>query len=438
MKKLLAILLALCLFAGYAFANGGSDSAANEDGIIEISMMDIWVETEAFYIPINDAIARFEADNPNVKINREIMPSQAYLVQVPTLGAANELPDIVASNGSMTRQFASTGAIISLQDYIDSDSNWKNRVYPTAWLEHMYDGDAYGQPLGAGNYGYIVYNQAIFDEVGIDGFPADLDEFHAACEKLLAAGYIPLALGDAQLWPADSINFSSFVNNFVGVDWTTSIFTKDGTAAFTDPEFVAALEAFGELGTKGYFNENCVSITHAESLGLYMSGKAAMRGWGDWEEPVLVDSAPEIAAVSRVAAYPGPARGAKATNSYESSSAWAFNIGSGLADEAVPYAVDFLSNYVCSDEWARYNVEVKFQFSPWTMPDFDESKLPQITLDRIAFKERSDSTACMNYDAVLDAAVKDVYQRGLQSLLIGAMTAEQLAKDMQTEYEMSF
>lgn len=434
MKRFLATIICLLMVSGFVFAAGEQETAKVGSEVIEISMMDIWVEIEALNKPISDAISRFEADNPNVKIVREVVPSQAYLVQVPALGAANELPDIVAGTGSMSRQFASTGAIKSLQPHIDADASWKGNIYPSAWAEHVYEGEAYAQPIAEGNYGYIVYNSAIFEEVGVSEFPATVDELIEVCKKIKAAGYIPIALGDADLWPADSINFSSFVNNYVGNEWTEGILSKDGSSAFTDKEFVDALAAFQSLAP--YMNENMISITHGESLGLYMNGRAAIRGWGDWEEPVLVENAPEIAAVSKVSGYPGPSSGAKAYRSYEASSAWGFSIGSGISEEALPYALDFLANYVASDEFAKYMVEEKFQFSPWAMPAFDESKLPQITLDRIAFKA-TEGTACMNYDAVLDAAVKDVYQRGLQSLLIGEITPEKLAKEMQTEYEMS-
>ena len=148
--------------------------------------------------------------------------------------------------------------------------------------------------------------------------------------------------------------------------------------------------------------------------------------------------APEIAKVSKIAAWPGPAKGAKAKNSFESSSAWGFAIGSNIPEEHIPYAVDFLSNYIVSDEFARWMIEERFQLSAWTMPEFDESLLSQLTLERLAFKDSPDSTPCLNYDAVLDAEVKDIYQRGLQSLLTNAITPEELAKEMQDEYEMSF
>ena len=94
----------------------------------------------------------------------------------------------------MTRQFASTGAILSLQDAINKDANWKKRVYSSAWVEHTYEKEAYAQPLAEGNYGYIVYNSAIFEEVGVKEFPKTLDEFMVVCEKIKKAGYIPIAL----------------------------------------------------------------------------------------------------------------------------------------------------------------------------------------------------------------------------------------------------
>ncbi len=454
MKKVLLLMVVFALLLSTALVSCGKQAAEEPADTAEpaetteaaeepaeepakemtLTMMDIWGETEIPYQAFEDAIASFEADNPGVTIDREMIPQETYLVQIPTLATANDLPDIVATNGSMTRLFASTGALLNLQPYIDADPEWQAKVQPSAWVEHKFNGDAYSMGFDSGNYGYILYNTAIFEEVGITEFPKNLDELHVACDKLKAAGYTPLALGDAELWPADSINFSSFVNNFVGNAWTEAIFYKTGEAAFTDQEFIDALAAFQDLALKGYFNDNLVSITHNDSLALYMQGKAAIRGTGDWEDTLIVDQVPEIAAVTEVAAWPGPAEGAKATNSYEASSAWGIAIGSGIEEDAIPYAISFLSKYMGSEEWCRYLIEEKYKFSPFTMPEFDESKLPELIAKRVAFTQ--DATACLNWDAILDASVKDIYQRGLQSLLIGEMTPQELAENMQAEYEM--
>lgn len=401
---------------------------------IVLTMTDIWNESELPYDGLIDAIARFEADNPGVTIKRDIVPSEAYLVQLPTLATASDLPDIIATNGSMSRLFAETGSMLSLQPFLDKDSDWQAKVWPSAFTEHTYMNEPYAMGIGAGNYGYLRYNVELLESVGYTEIPATLDEFHELCDKLLEAGITPMGLGDKELWPADSINFSSFVNNFVGNEWTEKIFAKTGDVSFEDPEFIAALAAFQEFGTKGYFNENFLSIGYLDSLSLYMNEKVAIRAFGDWEDVALSDQAPEVAAKTKIAAWPAPNEGAKASNSYESSSAWGFGVAANIDEDKIPYAIDFISHYICSDERTKISLEEKGTFTPYNVDiELDDSNLPSTVAERREFIQTA--TACLNWDAILDASVKEIYQRGLQSLLMGEMTAEELGKAMQAEYE---
>ena len=45
----------------------------------------------------------------------------------------------------------------------------------------------------------IFYNKTIFAEVGIE-VPETIDELEAACDKLVAAGYVPFALANGSKW----------------------------------------------------------------------------------------------------------------------------------------------------------------------------------------------------------------------------------------------
>lgn len=408
------------------------DSKPAED--IVLTMTDIWDESQLPYDGLVDAISRFEADNPGVKIERDVVPSDAYLVQLPTLATAADLPDIIATNGSMSRLFAETGAMLSLQPYLDADSDWVAKVWPSAFTEHTLLGEPYAMGIGAGNYGYLRYNKELLEQVGYSEFPETLEEFHVLCDKLVEAGITPIGLGDKQLWPADSINFSSFVNNFVGNEWTEKIFAKTGDVSFNDPQFIDALAAFQELGTKGYFNDNFLSIGHSDSLGLYMNEKVAIRGFGDWEDVAIAEQSPEVAAKTGIAAWPYPSEGYMAQNSYESSSAWGFGIASNIDDEKLSYAVDFISHYICSDERSKISLEQKGTFTPYRVDiELDDSNLPITVAQRREFIQTA--TPCLNWDAILDASVKEIYQRGLQALLMGDMTPEELGKSMQDEYE---
>ena len=277
-----------------------------------------------------------------------------------------------------------------------------------------------------------MYNTEIFEEAGVDGFPTTLDEFKDACDKIEAAGYTPMALGDKALWPADSLMFSSFVNNFVGNEWFNNIRQHNGNANFTDQEFVDALTAFQQLAKDGTFNSDFTSIDNDERQALYTNGKAAMISAGDWECMGIHNNNPDIAAVTKVSAWPAPAQNAKATNSIEQSTAWGIAMGSKITDAQKEVAIKFISEYFISQEGGKELIEEHSKFPPWDC-EYDAGKL---TVPAASMQEAlTTSTPCLNWDSALPASVKEIYQRGIQELLIEQTTPEKLAKEMQDEYE---
>ncbi len=88
-----------------------------------------------------------------------------------------------------------------------------------------------------GNYFGMIYNKAIFDEVGIE-MPKTIDEVEAACEKLQAAGYQPFTTGFAEWWV-----FKHVAQHFVDA--------AAENAGMTTAELVASFEK-GEAKVSDY------------------------------------------------------------------------------------------------------------------------------------------------------------------------------------------
>ena len=57
---------------------------------------------------------------------------------------------------------------------------------------------------------------------------------------------------------------------------------KDGKAKLTDPKYVAAAQALGDLGKAGYFGKGVGSLDYATAQDLFLQGKAAMYYMGSW------------------------------------------------------------------------------------------------------------------------------------------------------------
>ncbi len=108
-------------------------------------------------------------------------------------------------------------------------------------------------------------------------------------------------------------------------------------------------------------------------------------------------------------------------------------MGSRITDEQMEAAKIFLKDYFYTEETGKIIVEENNEFTAWEV-DYDESKLvaPAVEMNNRV----KDGTACMNWDSTLDPTIKEIYQRGLQELLMQSIDPKELAQNMQDEYEL--
>ena len=181
-------------YYGDTTTSKSADAGSGEK--VKLHFANFFVEGQAYHELTVDAVKRFNADNPNVEIILDEMPSDPYLIQINSLGTTDDLPELCMINGSMLGTFAETDVIIPMDELIES-SGIKAKLR-TGILEEctsLKDGKVYSVPIAAGTYGFIMYNEEIFAKAGVTEFPKTLDTFKIACDKIKAAGYIPMALG---------------------------------------------------------------------------------------------------------------------------------------------------------------------------------------------------------------------------------------------------
>ena len=53
-------------------------------------------------------------------------------------------------------------------------------------------------------------------------------------------------------------------------------------------------------------------------------------------------------------------------------------LGSNIDEEKIPYAMDFIANYICSEDFGKVLAEEQGMFTPWKV-EYDTSKLNIIT-----------------------------------------------------------
>lgn len=123
----------------------------------------------------------------------------------------------------------------------------------------------------------IFYNKEIFEEAGVAAEPATWAEFLDACEKIKAAGYIPLTSDDAYI----QTNIGYHLARLIGEAGVHKVVTEGLWAE--EPAVLKTAQDYQELFDKGYLSPTIgSSVWPANQNGELALGDAAMYLNGSW------------------------------------------------------------------------------------------------------------------------------------------------------------
>jgi raffinose/stachyose/melibiose transport system substrate-binding protein len=151
-------------------------------------------------------------------------------------------------------------------------------VAKSAWITD--DGsDVFCVPMASVIHGFI-YNADAFAELGLEE-PTTVEEFHAILDAIAADGsYAPLVMGTNDQWEAATMGFQNIGPNYWnGEEGRAALI--DGTAAFTDEEYVAVFEELASWSP--YLIEGYQAITYPDAQQAFTLGLGAIYPTGSWE-----------------------------------------------------------------------------------------------------------------------------------------------------------
>ncbi len=428
MKKLLCVLVVVLCAMSMIFANGAAEKKEKK---VTITMLDAFVPGEALTNAWNASLEKYLAENPNVEIDEETISNSDLTVKVQTLAAADELPDVFCLKGQMAAAFIKNGKVLDLTSLLESDPEWAGTFKDGVFSNFTsFDGHIYALPYQITNT-CVFYNAEIFEKAGISSFPTTWEEFVAVCKTLKEQGITPIVLGNVEKWNAESVIMSTLGNRVSGNDWYESI--KNGTGAkFTDPEFVNALKALEELVEVGAFNSDVNSIDGAQQRMVFMNGNAAMTIDGTWALSDFDSNCPDdVKKNIRIAALPAVESGKGDPNAISGGAGWALAINSSISEEKKDIALNFIKSILSQD----FAAMMAATGTP-TAQIPSEYELPESATTAREFNEFQEGRSYVPvYDHQLSSGVIQVMQSGLQELLAGTTTAEELASAIQAEYE---
>jgi raffinose/stachyose/melibiose transport system substrate-binding protein len=404
---------AACLLA--AACTGGAPSSGNSDSKSLKYLVEQPEDAEALKA-LEKHIAGFEAES-GIDVEVSALPWNNLRTVLQTQLRSGEGPDVFAygSGPGFGGVLAKAGMV---QDLTGTYEKYDWEVFDFAKERVTYDGKVYGIPGELETIG-LFYNKKIFADLGL-AQPQNLKDLKKSAEAVREAGKVPLAVGDKEGWEGGHL-LSMALSSAIGEDGMEALFS--GEKSWDSPEVTAALQLWGDFNKAGYLPKSPTSVDYDTSTAMFFSGKAAMIPTGSW----LVGEI-ESSTDFEVGYIPFPAPGGPGVfTGGLGSGPWISATASNR--EAAEKFLDFLQ----SEEHGRWTIENLNTIPPRPMntADLDVPPLMTQVLNDTA-KVGAGGDFGHNIDVMVSDKFNEAMYDGVQAVLTGQRTAEEVAANLET------
>ena len=247
------------------------------------TIIDVWAHhgQESENVAMEQMVTTFNEHYAAEGLRAEItfFPDYQYTEKVMSAAAARTLPDVLEIDGPLLSQFVDAGLVMSLDEFITQDA--RDDFLPTIIDQGSVNDSLYA--LGAFDSAMVLYyDRDMFEKAGVpipdENQGWSWDEFMAHCEKLKAAGMLPVSM---------HMNESSdewYTYAFCSVIWSAGgrLISEDGSSVegvLNSPGNVAALKKWQDVFSKGY------ALNAPVEMNPFGVGKSAMDWSGHWMAP---------------------------------------------------------------------------------------------------------------------------------------------------------
>ncbi len=283
MKKILAIILCVCMVPFMVACGGGGQSGGeSSDGEqVTLKLWSIATESDANRPAYLQAIEDYEAAHPNVKIEMEAFENESYKTKIKAAmsgGSSEDLPDIFFTwGGAFLGDFVDAGKVVCLDDIYAN--NYTEEQIPSVMLNNSsYDGKHYGVPTTF-NIVAMYANMDLLKQAGWDKVPETYEELTKCCDDLVAAGIIPFGCAGSETWCVTEY-LEPIILKSIGYEDLNKIFA--GEATWNDPDIAKSVDTLQEMIDKGYFDPSGIALGNDEVKANFLAGKTAFYQNGSW------------------------------------------------------------------------------------------------------------------------------------------------------------
>lgn len=179
LKKIIVLAVALCMVAGLfagctsteekgTVTENGQKEQNKAKEPVEIKLMQ-YTASGSQEETLDAMIKEFEKQNPNIKVDVEVVAWNDYYTKLGTLLNAGEAgPDVFEVGYENFVTYASKGVLLDLTDVISADKDFNPNIYKKlAYDAFKYNGKQYGVVQNFSNV-VLFYNKDLFDQHNVE------------------------------------------------------------------------------------------------------------------------------------------------------------------------------------------------------------------------------------------------------------------------------
>ena len=397
-------------------SSGGSSSAS---GPVTLT---IWENygTEQNATALKNLAAAFHKQHPNVTVNVVSQPADNYFALLQAAAVSKTGPDLaVMWTGLFTLQYKDF--LTNLQGKVPASA--LARIDPDAlkWTSNDFNASNGPYVIPLENQFYIgFYNKADFAKAGVASVPTNWNQLFAACQKLKAAGYLPMTYGNggqplgAEFYPWYDMSYM-MIGSYPVSEWQK---LYSGQIPWTSSTNSAQLSTWAKLKSSGCTNSDV--LTKTNNLGDFESGKAAMMIDGTWDTQKFTSALGD-----KVAAFVPP-----------------------FSNSAIKGVVDFAGDGLSMTSYAKHPTQATQFLTFMTTPQAGTivnaaglipaikgmSTSNPVNQQMLNFVSQQHMTVYPMLDNVVQPEVVTTGSKVLPSVLNGSMTPSAALQNMQTTF----
>ncbi len=216
--------------------------------------------------------AAFEAANPDINVVIETRPGGGEGDNIiKTRLATGTMADVFRYNaGSLFQALNPSETMLDL-----TDEPWQANVLDSFKpVVTAPNGRIYGAPEEASMGGGILYNRAIYEELGLS-VPRSWDEFMANNRAILEAGKVPVIQTFGDTWTSQLFVLGDFFNVQAAVPNFAADYTANAAKYASTPAAMAGFQHGQDVFEAGFLNEDFAAATFNDGVRMVATGEGA-------------------------------------------------------------------------------------------------------------------------------------------------------------------